>query len=93
VTPLSAEGAFTKLTQTFAAQMEALKRYRTGGEQKAKVQHVTVGDGGQAIVANVHAKRRRTSRLLHSRSSATQRQLGCQSSTNQASSRSSVKEE
>jgi hypothetical protein len=33
--------------------MEALKRYRTGGEQKVTVQHVTVGEGGQAIVGNV----------------------------------------
>jgi hypothetical protein len=32
--------------------MEALKRYRTGGEQKVTVQHVSVNsinDGGQAI--------------------------------------------
>ncbi len=49
----SAERAFTKLTRTFAAQMEALKRYRTGGEQKVTMQHVTVSDGGQAIVGNV----------------------------------------
>jgi hypothetical protein len=34
-------------------QMEALKRYRTGGEQKVTVQHVSVGEGGQAIVGNV----------------------------------------
>ena len=31
-------------------QMEALKRYRMGGEQRVTVQHVTVNDGGQAIV-------------------------------------------
>jgi hypothetical protein len=49
----SAERAFNKLTRTFAAQMEALKRYRTGGEQKVTVQHVTVSEGGQAIVGNV----------------------------------------
>jgi hypothetical protein len=49
----SAERALTKLTRTFAAQMEALKRYRTGGEQKVTVQHVTVSEGGQAIVGNV----------------------------------------
>ena len=34
-------------------QMEALKRHRTGGEQKVTVQHVSVGEGGQAIVGNV----------------------------------------
>ena len=38
--------------------MEALKRYRTGGEQKVTVQHVTVGEGGQAIVGNVTQGRR-----------------------------------
>jgi hypothetical protein len=30
----SAERALNKLARTFAMQMEALKRYRTGGEQK-----------------------------------------------------------
>lgn len=49
----SAERALNKLTRTFAAQMEALKRYRTGGEQKVTVQHVSVSEGGQAIVGNV----------------------------------------
>src|SRR2546422_7338354 len=49
----SAERAFNKLTRTFATQMEALKRYRTGGEQKVTVQHVSVAEGGQAIVGNV----------------------------------------
>jgi hypothetical protein len=49
----SAGALLTKLLRTFAAQMEALKRYRTGGEQKVTVQHVTVGEGGQAIVGNV----------------------------------------
>lgn len=49
----SAVSAFTKLTRTFTAQLEALKRYRSGGEQKVTVQHVTVSDGGQAIVGNV----------------------------------------
>ena len=33
--------------------MEALKRYRAGGEQKVTVQHVSVSEGGQAIVGNV----------------------------------------
>jgi hypothetical protein len=49
----SAERAFNKLTRTFVSQMEALKRYRTGGEQKVTVQHVSVSEGGQAIVGNV----------------------------------------
>ncbi|RWD26791.1 MAG: hypothetical protein EOS34_32705 [Mesorhizobium sp.] len=49
----SAERAFNKLTRTFAAQVEALKKYRTGGQQHVTVQHVTVNEGGQAIVGNV----------------------------------------
>lgn len=52
----SAERAFNKLSRTFTTQMEALKRYRTGGEQKVTVQHqhVTVEDGGQAVVGTVN---------------------------------------
>ena len=49
----SAERALNKLARTYTTQMEALKRYRTGGEQKVTVQHVSVGEGGQAIVGNV----------------------------------------
>jgi hypothetical protein len=51
----SAEKAFNKLTRTFAAQMSALKEYRSKGEQKMTVQHVHVAEGGQAIVGNVNA--------------------------------------
>ena len=51
----SAVNGLTKLTRTYAAQMEALKRYRSGGEQKMTVQHVHVAEGGQAIVGNVNA--------------------------------------
>jgi hypothetical protein len=49
----SAERALTKLTRIFTTQMETLKRYRTGGEQKVTVQHVSVGEGGQAIVGTI----------------------------------------
>ena len=45
--------AFNKLTRTFAAQVEALRKYRNGGKQTVTVQHVNVEDGGQAIVGNV----------------------------------------
>ena len=46
---------FNKLARTFAAQIEALRKHRTGGEQRVTVQHqhVNVSDGGQAIVGNV----------------------------------------
>ena len=49
----AAERALNKLARTFATQLEALKRYRTGGTQKVTVEHVTVNAGGQAIVGNV----------------------------------------
>ncbi len=44
----------TKSLRTFAAQMEALKKYRTGGQQKMIVEHVHVNEGGQAIVGTVN---------------------------------------
>ena len=50
-----AERALNKLARTFASQIETLKRYRTGGEQRVTVQHVTVSDNAQAIVGNVSA--------------------------------------
>jgi hypothetical protein len=49
----SAERALNKLARTFTTQMETLKRYRTGGQQNVTVHHVSVSDGGQAIVGNV----------------------------------------
>jgi hypothetical protein len=49
----SAAGALSKLMRTYTAQMDALKRYRGGGEQKITVQHFSVNDGGQAIVGNI----------------------------------------
>ena len=44
---------FNKLARTFAAQVEALRKHRTGGRQTVTVQHVNVSDGGQAVVGNV----------------------------------------
>jgi hypothetical protein len=49
----SAERTFNKLARTFTAQVDALKRYRVSGEPVVSVQHVSVSDGGQAIVGNV----------------------------------------
>ena len=43
-----AERAMNKLSRTFATLVGALKHYRTGGEQKLTVHHVSVSDGGQA---------------------------------------------
>jgi hypothetical protein len=42
-----------KLTRSFLDQKNALERNRTGGDQKVTVQHVSVSDGGQAIVGHV----------------------------------------
>jgi hypothetical protein len=42
-----------KLLRTFAAQTEALQRYRGKGQQKVTVEHVLVHTGGQAIVGSV----------------------------------------
>jgi hypothetical protein len=54
----SAERAFNKLARTFAAQVSALKEYRSKGEQKMIVQHVNVSDGGQAVIGTVNSSRR-----------------------------------
>ncbi|MCJ2071404.1 hypothetical protein MKK75_21835 [Methylobacterium sp. J-030] len=42
-----------KLMRTYTMQAEALAKMRRGGEQKVKVEHVHVYEGGQAIVGNV----------------------------------------
>jgi hypothetical protein len=43
-----------RFMRTFTAQMEALTKYRKGGQQKVIVEHVHVYQGGQAIVGNVN---------------------------------------
>jgi hypothetical protein len=50
----SAERTLNKLARTFSVQVETLKRYRSNGEQKVTVEHVTVNEGGEAIVGNVN---------------------------------------
>lgn len=42
-----------KLMRTYVAQIEALKKYRTGGQQKMIVEHIHVNEGGQAVIGNV----------------------------------------
>ena len=51
----SAQNALNKLARTFAAQVAALKNYRSKGEQRVTVEHVHVHAGGQAIVGAVTA--------------------------------------
>lgn len=48
----SAARRLTQLNRTFAAQLEARKRY-ISGEPRVTVQNVSVTEGGQAIVGNV----------------------------------------
>lgn len=49
----SASRSLNQLSRTFTAQVDALTRYRSGGQQKMTVEHVHVYEGGQAIVGNV----------------------------------------
>ena len=59
----SAERTLNKLMRTFAAQVEALQRYRSKSENKVVFQHVSVNDSAQAIVGDVtRSARKRASR-------------------------------
>ena len=49
----SAERIVNKCARTFASQIQALKLYRSSGEQTVTVQNVSVRDQAQAIVGNV----------------------------------------
>ena len=53
-----AERAINKVNRTFAAQTEALNRYRSKGNLLVRIVLVNVGVGGQAIAGNVHAGKR-----------------------------------
>ncbi|GAB5449554.1 hypothetical protein [Gymnodinialimonas sp.] len=50
----SYERSITRLSRTYLAQMEALKKYRAKAQQVVRVERVTVEEGGQAIVGNVN---------------------------------------
>jgi hypothetical protein len=49
----STERSMTRLSRTYLAQMDALKKYRARAQQVVRVGRVTVNDGGQAIVGDV----------------------------------------
>lgn len=49
----SYERSVTRLSRTYMAQMDALKKYRAKAQQVVRVERVTVEGGGQAIVGNV----------------------------------------
>ncbi len=46
-----------RLMRTYTKQMETLARYRRKGMQKMTVEHITVENGGQAIVGSVDRRR------------------------------------
>lgn len=47
------ERSMTRLSRTYLAQMDALKRYRSKAQQTVRVERVDVYEGGQAIVGAV----------------------------------------
>jgi hypothetical protein len=47
--------AASRLSRTYATQVEALRRLRNGGSQFVRVEHVYVNEGGQAVIGNVKA--------------------------------------
>ena len=47
------ERSMTRLSRTFLAQMDALKKYRAKAQQTVRVERVNVESGGQAIVGHV----------------------------------------
>jgi hypothetical protein len=55
----SAERGFNRLARTSAALVKTFQRYRAASEHKVIVQHVSVNDGGQAIVGNVTQRARK----------------------------------
>lgn len=52
----SYERSVTRLSRTFLAQMDALKKYRAEAQQIVRVERVNVESGGQAIVRNVSSQ-------------------------------------
>lgn len=50
------ERSMTRLSRTYLAQMDALKKYRAKAQQTVRVERVNVESGGQAIVGDVSAR-------------------------------------
>ena len=48
--------AAARLLKAYALQVEVLRRRRHGGHQFVRVEHVYIGDGGQAIIGNVRTQ-------------------------------------
>lgn len=49
----SLERSVTRLSRTYLAQMDALRKHRARAQQTVRVERVTVNEGGQAIVGDV----------------------------------------
>lgn len=47
------ERSVTRLSRTYIAQLDALKKYRAKAQQVVRVERVTVNEGGQAVVGDV----------------------------------------
>lgn len=45
--------AAARLLRAYAAQVEVLRRLRSGGSQLVRVEHVHVNEGGRAVIGNV----------------------------------------
>jgi hypothetical protein len=45
--------ASARLSQAFAAQMEAYRRLRNGSSQFVRVEHVHINEGAQAVIGNI----------------------------------------
>jgi hypothetical protein len=56
----SAERAVNKLGRTFAALVDTLTRYRDGAGDNVVVEHMSIAEGGQAIVGNLRRSARKS---------------------------------
>src|SRR5262245_30714944 len=45
--------AAARLLRAYATQVETLRRWKNGGSQVVRVEHVHVNEGGQALIGNV----------------------------------------
>ena len=46
----------TKFSRTYLAQMDALKKYRSKGDQKITVEHININDGGKAFIGTANTQ-------------------------------------
>jgi hypothetical protein len=53
----SFERSMTRLSRSFLAQMDQLKKYRAKAQQIVRVERVEINEGGQAIVGDVSYRR------------------------------------